>query len=307
MMNKKTSKQSIYLLLVMSLPILLIVLFSIKNRSNQDIPENVRDAENILLSWEKLSFTSLSDKSKLLSYLKSLPISGEDLLSPIQKDTLFSSIVTMCDAYSQGTYDAYKKFRIPEGIPYELNEIEWEKIAMDWYQSHPKATPSEIPNDFELFQWNVLTQSKGTCYKDYWKKICLDSRDIYKKLGTKSLLDQEAHAGIYVTRDFLWNMNNGAGNFYNMFTANGILTVGPFFRFYPNGMEDLDSFASEKVLSVSLYFFVKPSQPDPVISLAVQWVWDEQTTQWIPMSMVRGDWMAMENPEFSKPGRSFVF
>lgn len=307
MMNEKNSKQSIYLLLVMSLPILLVVLFSVKNRFSHDIPFNIHETRSILLSWEKLSFIPISDNKKLLSYIKSVPISGEELLSPIQKDTLFSSIVTMCDAYSRGTYDAYKKFRIPEGIPYELSETEWEKITLDWYQSHPKSAPNEIPNDLELFQWNVLTQSKGTCYKDYWQKICLDSRNIYKKLGTKSLLDQEARAGIYVSRDFLWNMNNGAGNFYNMFTANGILTVGPFFRFYPNGMEDLDSFAFEKVLSVSLYFFVKPSPPEPVISLAVQWVWDEQTTQWIPMSMVRGDWMAMENPEFSNPGRSFVF
>ena len=306
-MRKETSRRDEYLMLAILISVLLVVLFSIKNRFNYDTPLNIHEARSIFLSWEKLSFISISDKNKLLSYINSVPISDENLLSQLQKEKLFSSIVVMCDAYSQGSYDAYKKFRIPEGIPYELNEIEWGRIVQNWHQSHPEATRTEFPNDLELFQWNVLKQSKGTCYKDYWQKICMDSRNIYKKLGTKSLLDQDARAGIYVSRDFLWNMNNGAGNFYNMFTANGILNIVPFFRFYPNGMEDLDSFASEKVLSVSLYFFVKPSPPEPVISLAVQWVWDEQTTQWIPMSMVRGDWMAMENPEFSNPGRSFVF
>jgi hypothetical protein len=236
-----------------------------------------------------------------------VPISGEESLSPIQKDTLFSSIVTMCDAYSRGTYDAYKKFRIPKG--FLMNSVKQSGRKSRWIGINliRNLLQMRFQTIWNCFDGTFLHRAREHVIKIIGKRFAWIAAMFIKKLGTKSLLDQEARAGIYVSRDFLWNMNNGAGTFNNMFTALGILNVGPFFRFYPNGTEDLNSFATEKVLSVSLYFFVKPSPPEPVISLAVQWVWDEQTTQWIPMSMVRGDWMAMENPEFSNPGRSFVF
>jgi hypothetical protein len=243
-------------------------------------------------SWGTLDFHPLSaSQEELLAYLKAIPLRGGQLLDGKQHDALFSSILIMFDAFQTGSFESYLKFRLPEGADYTTNTAQFAVIRDNWKQARGGAVKIPV-NDHELFKWWVGQQSGGDFYKGFWQSVCLHPEEIYTKLGVTNEIGVSAKAGIYISEEIQLD-GFGSDAVYSTFHA-GLTEYPPSFRFTAAVSQ-----AGTK-LCASLYFFIRPSVPDPVIPVGVRFMWDRKALIWVPIDLVQGNLN-------TKPERSFVF
>jgi hypothetical protein len=300
-MSEEAGHQSIrrrlLVLLWFVLPLTVLLVGIIKRsgtpekRTNQPHLKLQMDA---MSAWEQLPFVSITNRNDLMLYLRSVPITGERLLTEDQREKLYSTILALVNAFSLGSFQAYMEFRLPPGADYTPNESQMSVIRTHW----KKGRGSDPPNDvFDLFQWWVAKQSGGDYYKGFWQRICLDAQAIYKTLGTTNYGGLPAKAGIYVSEEVQWG---GFGVEAVHFTFHAGLKEYPPSFYFCDSPQSGQTPPNRKGLAVELYFFVEPSPPDPVLPIGVRYIWSSKASNWLPIDFVVGNL-------HMRSGREFVF
>jgi len=272
----------------MLFPLLVLLAILAKHRNGQDWrtapqPEVERETQSIV-TWAKLPFVPLSNRTALTQYLHGIFIVDGDQLSSIQHEKLYDSILRLTDAYSVGTLQAYMDFRLPEGAKYDVSERQMTMITADWNKLNSNNTRPPT-NDLDLFEWWVGKQSDGGYYKDFWQGICMDPKVIYNSIGTNDLDGYPMTAGIIVSNR---REMSPFGDFVMRSTFNaGIIGYTPSFIFKntPFGKVSQDT----NVMTFSIYFFVQPSPPDPILPVDIRYMWDSESTNWVPTDFIMGN------------------
>lgn len=254
-------------------------------RRDRDASQNlnkphIQIQKKSLQAWESLEFYPLSKDQEIIEYLRSVPVRGDKLLNDAQREALFSTMASMFGAFRDGSFDAYIKFRLPKGAAFVPNESQFKIIRDNWQSSH--GVSADMPtSDLDLFRWWVKQQSGGDFYKDFWQQICILPDEIYTKLGTTNEVGVAAKSGIYVSEEVQWD-GFGRDAVYCTFHA-GLDEYPASFKFAAATSR------SDKKLAVSLYFFIKPRSPDPVLPVGVRFFWDQETANWLPINLVLGN------------------
>jgi hypothetical protein len=281
---------------VLLFPLFVLLSVFIKSRTSQywrmaKQPQIERERQSIV-TWARLPFTKVDRTDNIVPYLRSLRVFGEEQLNGAQESALYAAIARLISAFTSGGPEAYFRFRLPSGANYRFSERQLGMILTEWDKiNDPAKAPAD---DLELFKWWLTKQSGTNYYKGFWKGVCFDSSEVYKALGTNNLDGRAMTAGIYVTNAADWRAFSDFV-FSSTFNA-GISTYNSsfFFDHSPRGRFVHDC----KFLCCSMYFFVLPSPPDPIFPVAVHYVWDESSTNWLPTDFIVGNLLRRSQIDF---------
>lgn len=282
------------------------VVIRVRSTPKMKIDQNILSAQKSVQAWEKLPFVEVANTQKLRGYLETIPIIEDgNSLSDEQRKALYDSFITMVQAYREGSYEAFLRFRLPQGVPVKPKQKEWKNITACWFQDHPDATAQELPDDSALYRWWIERDQEGV-YKDYWQGIMLSASDAYRVLG-KSVpgSDESPKVGIYLSHVPLWQ---SVPVLFSTYNAQGVMPINSSYEFQLNSSSDIQAYASEKFLTAWFYFFVKPVSTDSIIPIYAKYVWDPRTRQWLPIELIRGDFQTIvQSLYFKKKSRIIKF
>jgi len=277
--------------LLITLPVVLLILAGLRGfRSNlpimvktQAIQENTK--------WADYNYLALKD-STITNAISRFIDSHNDTtpMSVAQKQGLNDELFSLLQAYSDGTYESYRQFRMPTGIPFEWkSESEAGTIDKQLDNLHLSERAHHISMDKKFIAYLVASGGNGSVYSNLFSGICLDQSRTYirKYQGTiPGSWKSPFFTNTFVFPNGLWGLKGHTARFPNttIFSEKAF----SFIAFKDDKIDDVLAQDGE-VLVADCFLFIKRRDPYPILPLIARFYWDTKAERWLPDDMVLCD------------------
>lgn len=223
---------------------------------------------------------------------------GAGLLDAQQKLSLPDELMVFFRAYHEGSYAAYRAFRLPAGIPFDWKTNKYGSID-EVLKKPPGFGP---PNAYHRWRVTIATKridvdslpkedkfkiflqffSGDTLYSNYFNAACFDQSRIVISSFTTNIV-RPYQIAFRPPNSFLTNSSSVNVLFPNM---------GYFAQKYAFSLikfaDSIESVRNQfgRVVVADCYFFVKRPAPDPVLPVIARFYWNPNAMQWLPDDVV---------------------
>ncbi len=257
------------------------------------------DSKSLANEWANNTFTPLSDnsfKSSITNLVSQAP--GVAVLNGDQKLGLPDELMVFFRAYSEGSYDAYRNFRLPSGIPFDWKTNKYGSIDEvltkppgfgppnayhRWHvQIETKKTNFDPLSKEEKFKIFLKLFSGDTLYSNYFNAAAFQqSRIIISQFTTN--IAKPWQIPFCAPNSFTTNSASVDVLFPNMgyFAQKYVFTLIRF-------ADSIDNVRLQfgKVVVADCYFFVRRPAPDPVLPVIARFYWNPNASRWLPDDVV---------------------
>jgi len=284
------------------MPALLILsIATFRARHEEDSPEaHDRYAKTYLAEWNAKTYVPIATGGPFESELKQLNIQSNCPISEDKINELKTSLYNFFLAYSQGSYEAWLKFRRPAGVPCTWIPEKTNELAL-YFTRGPKSfrshdhyiyweakynsptnkfkAPDSLEEKFKVFLTDL---SGGNFYKDYWKAVCFDnarvgidqSRQLPDPLQNYHFFPFEKYRGYSVEATFP-NLGYSPVHTRRMFDFNNS----------PERVLSRDG----RLIYASAFFLVKCQLPEETTPMLVRFYWENQAKRWLPCELIQAN------------------
>ena len=257
------------------------------------------DSKALASEWANNTFTPLAGgvfKTSISNLVSEAP--GATMLKEDQRLGLPDELMVFFRAYSEGTYAAYRDFRLPAGIPFDWKTNKYGSID-EVLKKPPGFGP---PNAYH--RWHVQIETKRTNFDPLSKeekfKIFLElfSGDtLYSNYFSAAAFEQSRIIISNFTTNIAkpWEIPFRAPNSFTTNSASvDVLfpNMGYFAQKYVFSLiKFADSIESVRnqfghVVVADCYFFVKRPAPDPILPVIARFYWNPNASRWLPDDVV---------------------
>ncbi len=218
---------------------------------------------SVASKWASLKYDEISSGSDFLEKIKLIPIQNVEKIQSVQKDQLYQSIYDLLNAFHDGTYEAYRKFRTP--IPASFNS-EILALDKDYIDKNLKKPGEILPNDSEsIFKilWERINDGRPISLTNIWNGVNLDQAYVRVDTSTNLPLDL-----------FTYARNND-----NI----GAVHPKPSFTF---DVTPASILKTGKLTYATISLVIKHTVNDPNYAMYIRYYWDEKSSKWIPWDYV---------------------
>jgi hypothetical protein len=258
------------------------------------------DGRSLTGKWANYDYVLITDKSfkGQVEKFVSNPVCTSRL-NENQLAKLSDSIATFFKAFNDGSYESYKAFRLPSGVAFN-----WTTNTFGSLDDSLKNGP-HFGTPYARHRWGSAIDGKLFP----WGQMSMDSKfQLYLKLysGTNLYHNYFSAASFRESRIVISNYTSKITPPWEiLFWPTNIIShnlISVDDAAFPNGgyfaqkefyslIKFEDSIEKTKsqygsILVVDCFFFVKRSDPDPVLPLIARFYWNPNSSQWLPDDLV---------------------
>jgi len=288
MNNNRSAKVWLWVILFGIFPALILGLAIFKRKSQS--ADYYVDQGAILRKWKNGKFQPVFESKNFRDRIGELKIEGGDTLSSKQAESLYNAVYNFFLAYSSGSYEAFKRFRMP------VENGSFSKERLDLFRKNLQLIAQDPEQQARL-------RSKET-----GRQFRFDADSIVRLKADLNRVNTAPHGDLL---EYVWNFwdaqnfryctrcwkdvdlssarlqasqSESAPSLRQAIEAQDhidILTINPIFEF---------DFSEEPPMPSSGYKFallscILKNSEDPPYPIYVRFRWSEQHEQWLPVQM----------------------
>ena len=270
-----------------ALPATMLIIGGIRTAKENMLTVGTKQAKAKNSEWSKYDYLSLTNDS-FPSHLKWLIDSNStgSQMPREQKLPLIIELMGFFRAYSQGSYDSYRYFRTPPGVPFiwKTNKLGSLDNRMDTFRL-PSAL-HRVSMDKKFYAYLLAANGNLTVYSNLFTGVCFEqSRIVIQKFNNPipKPWETEFFPAEFKFPDHFWLSKVEKTHFPNAgyFSQKDDLS---YIRF-EKGIEHIVD-APEMVLVADCFFFIERRHPYPILPMIVRLYWDPQRSIWLPDDIV---------------------
>jgi hypothetical protein len=284
MANKKlTAGLTVLAFIVPPLIMIGVIIYNTYSRNILIAEYNIQ-TKALVKKWTNYNYIPITyDDSSFPDHMKKLVVDSttESELTKEQKARLILEELIFTRAYSQGTYNAYRAFRIPSGVSFTLTNSQFGSINMvliDGFKLPGILSSNSISMDKKFEAYLVANNRNGTVYSNYFTSICFDQSTITITQYKNSIPD--AGASSLLPKDF----PKLAGEYGELFGIPNFVSqkeYTTFIRLNGGTLEEVEKqFGS--VMVADSYFFIKCRDSGLILPIVLRVYWDPNIGRWLP-------------------------
>lgn len=236
-------------------PVLLVafVVVSARKPVRHIASDQVQYPTNLLIlldKWEKADFVAITDTPEFHTQVREITVLNDNL-TEAQKHQLYESVSHFLQAYHDGDFESYRRFRIP------TDNFWMTQGVRDFLKTELGTLPADAHAQFKL----------------YWSSA---PRNLYSFVQGASLRD--AKIDVISTNNLLASLGFLVQTQENV----GVVTAGPSVEFKATPTRILKD--KSKITYATLVVTLKNS--DKAYPVYCRYYWDPETTAWLPDEIV---------------------
>jgi hypothetical protein len=247
-------------------------------------------AETLSRDWSRLSYVAIEDKEfpgKLEGTIGT--VTNKSLLDDKQIVSLNLKLLQFFHAYSDGSYEKYKVFRMPKGVLFAWKSTTTIGSIDKWLVGLrvPPKIVLQLTPEKKFLAFLVAMNRNGTVYSNYFQGVSFENARIVVNLYSN--VPPKCEKTVFFGDGLKNNLSDDV-----TFPNAGIWSEkdASFIHFD----DDLDAVASRysSVLVADSFFLIQRKKPLRVIPVVLRLYWHPTIEQWLPDDLVLGDMIIQE-------------
>lgn len=249
--------------------------------------ENRKAIAKISAEWTNYEYTPVKDSSfpdRLLRLL--ITCTSDSGLSREQKSYLLLSLMQFFRAFNDGTYEAYRDFRIPHNFPYTWTSNFYGYGAIGRVLKERGFPAPLLTNSMQLKLMALLValNKDGQVYKDYFSAINFEHSALIVNRFSNSI--PPASSTPFLPTNF-------ASHAFKTVSA-PVPNIGIYSpKQHSSRIIEFENDRLEQLLSehgnvtvADCLLFLKRRPPDPVLPVILRLYWNPRAMRWLPDDLV---------------------
>lgn len=293
MINMKRWKSLILILGFVTPAVILLTIVVIRISGRVSLATIQKEMNVWNHQWSDQKYLPITDTNFPSQVRKLVEASSEGLkFDRDQKLSLIIELVTFFQAYHKGTYEAYRAFRIPRGIPFS-----W-KTKNAFGSLDDVITSYGLPNILHEISMEkkyqaclIAVSGDGTVFSNLLTAVCFEQSRIVFQQCTNPVLGWDTG-----------NINRNTLRYDKLlsevyFTGFGQVSQKLKYSFIQFEEDSLDDLANrgERVTVADCFLLIKRRTPFPILPVILRLYWHPKKMKWLPDDVVACDAMQEKN------------